>query len=112
MGTRSSKVAENPSFMYRQPMTMSSKPWADVKPMVYEVAAALLNDVGEKLHAHESIELDVPRRALGEPARRLQALQANSFYGREVEVHQLILPNKEGLFPWQVGYDHQYMDPR
>jgi hypothetical protein len=29
-----------------------------------------------------------------------------------VRVLQMVIPDREGLFPWQQGYDHDYMDPR
>jgi Domain of unknown function (DUF4262) len=38
--------------------------------------------------------------------------QADHFYGKRVNVVQIVMPDREGRFPEHVEYDHDYMDPR
>jgi hypothetical protein len=37
---------------------------------------------------------------------------ADRFYGKEVNVVQIVMPDRNGRFPEHAGYDHEYMDPR
>lgn len=39
-------------------------------------------------------------------------VQSDVFYDQQVDVVQLVMPDKAGLFPSDPGFDHPYMDPR
>jgi hypothetical protein len=38
--------------------------------------------------------------------------QADAFYGMEVQVVQIVMPDRNGKFPGHHEYEHEYMDPR
>lgn len=39
-------------------------------------------------------------------------IQAEDFYGKQLKFVQVVMCDKDGIFPWQAGYDHAYMDER
>jgi hypothetical protein len=36
-------------------------------------------------------------------------IQAEKFYGKHLNFCQVVLPDAEGVFPWQSGYDRELM---
>jgi hypothetical protein len=86
-------------------------------------AQAIFNDIYVKLSI-EGVELscgvDDPRWANlptrfynADPDRvRQYVVQADAYYGQHVRVLQLVLPDRDGLFPGNKDFDAPYMEQR
>lgn len=85
------------------------------------MAGALINDVAEDLAQGLKI---VPGVAYDKwanlPCKFMEAgdsvrgyvCQADRYYGKNVKVLQFVIPDKEGRFSDDEGYDSEYMNPR
>ncbi len=87
----------------------------------YAVAGMILNDIHDALASGQTIECDVPdpRWAnlpcmfkVASQAARGYVCQADNYYEQPVKVLQLVLPDKDGKFPGEEGFDLQYMGVR
>lgn len=115
-------VGDNPSFAYTIGLTSRFGCELLVCGLPMQYAHVILNDIASKL---SNDLLDVPTTeftnlpiVLKEANTNLGQLhsnyvcQADSFYGKQVKVVQVVLSDREGRTPLDSDYDHEYMTPR
>lgn len=85
-----------------------------------QYAHSMLNDISYIAH-RKSLGLDEPYDEIGNFPIYFKAcdqrasewgVQAERFYEKPVKFAQAVYPDRAGIYPWQDGYDHAYMDPR
>lgn len=114
-------VDDKPSFAYTIGLSARFGYELIAVGLPQHFACAIFNDIATCLAAGEAIEMGVPDdRWANLPVRfrectekaRDYVCQADAFYGRPVRAVQMVLSDKNGLFPEDPGYDSEYMDPR
>ena len=115
-------VDDNPSFAYTVGLTSRFGCELLVIGLPYQYAHAILNDIASKfspdLLDKPTTEFSNLPLLLKETDMSLGVLhdeyvcQADNFYGKEVNVVQVILSDRQGRTPLNDDYDHEYMDPR
>lgn len=89
--------------------------------MPNQYAGMMLNDIAAKLAVGETLNLNVPDdRWANLPVKFMEAdesvhgytVQADRYYQQKVRVLQIVLPDKDGKFFNEEGYDHEYMNIR
>ncbi len=111
----------NPGFTYTIGLSPKYGFEIIVFGLPYSSAGFILNDICDALTAGETITCDVPDpRWANMPCVFKQAnddvrsyvCQADNYYGKRVKVLQLVLPDRDGKFPGEEGFDAEYMGPR
>lgn len=117
-------VGATPPFTYTVGLTATSlAAEIIIIGLRHEYAGAILNDIAAALRRGETITLDVPddrwanlpsvfKRATVPATFTEYTVQAHAFYGKQVDILQLVMPDKVGTMPWEDGYDRAYMGPR
>ena len=89
-----------------------------------DLACMIINDIAQRVRAGEKIEFDTPdarwanlplqfkRTDEGGDLRTEYFVQADQYYGTQVPVVQLVMPDRNGKFPGDAEYDSAYMNPR
>lgn len=86
-----------------------------------QYAGMMLNDIANKLASGETLNLNsLDDRWANMPVKFMEAdqsvhgytVQADQYYGQNVRVLQIVLPDKTGKFFDEAGYDHEYMNIR
>jgi hypothetical protein len=81
--------------------------------IVNDIAANLPLPLNEPLSQFTNMPLMLRRSNWNhERLHREFVCQADRFYGKEVTVVQIVIPDRNGRFPEHADYDHEYMDPR
>ncbi len=117
--------SDEPSFAYTVGLFGLDHPELLIFGVSQQVAARVLNDLGERIRAGENlipgqlITFDHwPRRVIPEvvPNPGEIVLEANRFYKRpdeaSVPVLQLSYDDAQGRFPWEEGYAAPELQPR
>lgn len=87
----------------------------------YEYAGQAMHRVyallkqGQELKPGESVDIDFNFPLLvmeADEKARGYVCQADNYYGEPVRTLQLVLPDRNGKYPGEVGYDVLYMGPR
>ena len=82
-------------------------------------ATAMINSIADKMRGGEELILGVPddrwanmNTLFMEANDRAHeyVIQADEFYGKKVRVIQMVMPDRAGILPTELGYDHGYMD--
>ena len=110
----------NPTFAYTIGLSARFGVELFVSGLPIEYAHPILNDIAAKFDASligtptdEFSNLPLLLKLCDKDLPRLHGefvCQADAFYGREVEVVQVILSDREGRTPLNSEYDHEYMD--
>lgn len=114
--------ATQPTFTYTIGLTATHGHELLLVGLRYEYAGTVLNDIAKALGR---LELDTPFDEFTNLPLMLKrctknlvllhenfVVQADSFYGRDVNVLQVVMCDREGHFPGDAQYDRAYMDPR
>lgn len=111
---------ESPPFGYTIGLTekgmpefvLLGAPIEHVQNMVNAVVErALKGEAFEGAFLDEILANDLRVAIVRAPKARANSeflVQAEHYYGREVEVLQIVLPDRKGLFPWDDGYDERF----
>lgn len=87
----------------------------------YQIAGFILNDIAAKLAAGETLELDKPDDRWAnlpclfkeaDDRARGYVCQADRYFDKPVRTIQLVLPDRNGKFPGEEGFDEEHMGPR
>lgn len=111
-----------PNFTYTIGLLESTGFELLVYGLPHEIAAVVLNQIGEHVRACESLSLDTPDHRFtnlpvkfvkcGPRAQEVNGM-ARRYHGADhVPMVQIVLCDRDGLFPDDPHFDHAYMDHR
>lgn len=115
-----SGTEDRPSFSYTIGLTARYGVELLMIGLNPKYACMIMNQVADEGLAKMSITTDVPDARWGnmplmfkEANQRAHeyVIQADQFYGKEVRVLQIVMPDRSGKFPHEKGFDSEYMSP-
>jgi hypothetical protein len=121
IGVFSTEDAPGPPFTYTIGMFEKYGFEILVFGIPHQFAGMILNDIGDMLRDGGKFDLNTPDdRWANMPVKFMETddtahgfvVQADNYYEQKVRVLQLVLPDKNGKFFDEAGYDHEYMSHR